>query len=329
MEGSFFVCRTTFVGCNLLQPRKNPNVSNIGKFNFQRNDRPIKSTNFPTLANKNLVFADFLQNDSNIFLDRDTFVLNTGCDISENSFIEIKHILSTTLRQVGLPVTKLPVLNRPIQPLLINIATITKRGCNRYYKILTKKLLLSGNSITRERKWHQELGRVYGVHVWNGIYRQCSDIKNDNKLKWLQYQINRGSLFTNYRVNKFKPQISSKCTFCKNSDEIISHLFFDCDFILAFWLEVKNWILQFNINIPLEIKTLIFGNEKNPVDSTCNYVILVAKYYIWKTKFQNVVPTLSAFKNFLKYKLEDLKNALEYATKVELFDRWLNLFNSL
>ena len=298
-------------------------------FIFQRNDRSLKPANFPTLADKNLIFADFIKNDSNQFLDREAFLQNTGCEISENSFIEIKHILCTTLRQIGLQVAKLPVVTRPIQPLLINVATITKRGCNRYYKILNKKSVLSSNSNSRERKWHTELGRVYGVNVWNGIYQQCSDIKNDNKLKWLQYQINRGSLFTNFRVNKFKPQISPNCSFCTNSIELISHLFFDCDIVLAFWLEVKNWILQFKMNIPLEIKTLIFGDEKKQVDDPCNYIILVAKYYIWRSKFQNTTLTLSAFKNFLKFKLEDHKNALEYVDKVQMFDRWLNLFNSL
>ena len=176
-----------------------------------------------------------------------------------------------------------------------------------------------------------ELGRSYGVHIWNSIYVLCSKIKNDNKSKWLQYQINRHSLFTNHRVNKFKPNISPQCSYCRNSEELISHLFFNCNFTLDFWTKVRQWLQTFQINIPLDIRPMIFGHLGTLSEtSITNYVILAAKEYIWKTKFQeNPVLNFNCFKNFFKYKLEDLKNAHAYEGKLLLFDQWLIIYNSL
>ena len=222
-------------------------------------------------------------------------------------------------------------LERPLQPLLINIANITKSGCNRYYRMLVKNNALESTAQVRERKWNLELGRTYGVHVWNSIYVLCSKIRNENKTKWLQYQINRHSLFTNHRVNKFKPHISPQCSYCQNSDELVSHLFFNCNFTLDLWTKIKQWLQTFQTNLPLDIKTMLFGDLGKPSETIINnYVILAAKHYIWRTKFQeNPVLNFNCFKNFLKFKLDDLKNAYDYEGKSFLFDQWMNIFTSL
>ena len=222
-------------------------------------------------------------------------------------------------------------LERPLQPLLINIANITRSGCNKYYRMLVKSNALESTAQVRERKWNLELGRSYGIHVWNSIYVLCSNIRNENKSKWLQYQINRHSLFTNHRVNKFKPNISPQCSYCRNSEELISHLFFNCNFTLYFWTQVKEWLHSFHIVIPLDIKTMLFGDLRKTSETIIsNYVILAAKTYIWRTKFQdNPVLNFNCFKNFFKFKLEDLKNAHDFEGKSFLFDQWINILNSL
>ena len=76
---------------------------------------------------------------------------------------------------------------------------------------------------------------------------------------------------------------------------------------------------------------MIFGDLRNLGETTIsNYVILSAKQYIWKTKFEeNPKLNFNCFKNFFKYDLEDLKNAHAYAGKMLLFDQWLIIYNSL
>ena len=298
---------------------------------FQQNNKPIKYTSFPSFVGKNLILADFFACGTNRMLNLDQFIANTGCALTEEQFTELKYIFTTTFRIIGLRVQTMQRLERPLQPLLINIANITKSGCNRYYRMLVKNNALESTAQLRERKWNLELGRSYGVHIWNSIYVLCSKIRNENKSKWLQYQINRRSLFTNHRVNKFKPHISPHCSYCQNSDELVSHLFFNCNFTLDFWTKIKQWLQTFQINIPLDIKTMLFGDlGKTSETIISNYVILAAKHYIWRTKFQdNPVLNFNCFKNFFKYKLEDLKNAHAYEGKSFLFDQWLIIYDSL
>ena len=76
-------------------------------------------------------------------------------------------------------------------------------------------------------------------------------------MKFLQYQINLNSLFTNYRVNKFKNHISPNYTFCQyevTHPELVSHLFYQCTFVLKLWTDVKDWLSTANIDISLDSK---------------------------------------------------------------------------
>ena len=94
---------------------------------------------------------------------------------------------------------KLPIVQLPVQPLIVNIATMSVSGCNRYYKLIRNKKNLSANIQERETVWHTELGVNYGVPFWNKVYDLTTRIKYDNRLKWIQYQVVRNSLFANHK----------------------------------------------------------------------------------------------------------------------------------
>ena len=145
---------------------------------------------------------------------------------------------------------------------------------------------MSTSLSSREGKWNEELGLTLSPRFWNSTYKLTSDIKNDNRLKWLQYQIQRNSLYTNYRVHKYNTQVSPYCTFCLQESktctnfESISHLFYGCKFVVKLWEAVGNWLKPFGVTISLDIKSLLFGCHDQPVTSSSNYVILTVKYYV-------------------------------------------------
>ena len=217
------------------------------------------------------------------------------------------------------------------QPLLINVVNLSKKGCSVYSKFLKKKINLNTPLTERENKWHAELKCTYGTNFWNRTYNLAASIKHENKIKWLQYQINRNSLFTNYKVNKFKPHVSPNCAFCSHNEEfshleLVSHLFWDCDFVLKLWQEVKIWLATLNYNLPLDRTKLMFGLHDQASSSVLNYVILCVKYFIWKTKFQSKDLSLPIFQKYLKSKLEDLKDAYIYIEKEKQFNQWNNVY---
>ena len=99
------------------------------------------------------------------------------------------------------------------QPLLIGVANLTRTGCGSYSKLLRKQQELKNHMSDREIRWHRELQCTSGIEFRNRVYSFTASVKYENKIKWLQYQINRNSLFTNYKVNKFRPDISPLCVF--------------------------------------------------------------------------------------------------------------------
>ena len=160
-------------------------------------------------------------------------------------------------------------------------------------------------------------------------------------MKFLQFQINRNSLYTNYKVHKFKNHISPHCSFCSPDPdlaadedrephpELVSHLFYGCDIVHNLWLEVQSWLRTLNLNLPFDRKCLLFGLIREESNSVLNYIILSVKYFIWKSKFQSQELFLQPFKHFLRNKLIDLKNSLIFVDKEDKFEPWLDVLNNL
>ena len=300
-----------------------------------RNNKPLKKSSFPGVSKKMSTISDFYHPGTIIYLTREEIEQKYMIIMTDENYIEFKYIFKLARRNLGLCEEVRTPTFYPFQPLLINVANLVKRGCNVYYKLLRKKINLKTTLVEREDKWHRELNCVYGIEFWNNTYTLAASIKNENKIKFLQFQINRNSLFTNYRVNKFKNNISPFCTFCLKYDrtdpplELISHLFYDCDLVLSLWIQIKNWLKTLNVDIPLDRKSILFGCQNQSIQSVQNYVILCVKYFIWKSKFQTQDVLFNSFKKYFKYKLEDLKNAYFFEDKDHLFEPWINIYDNL
>ena len=201
--------------------------------------------------------------------------------------------------------------------------------------MIRKKRNLETSLSVREEKWHEELGVDLSPPFWNNTYRRTAEIKNDNRLKWLQYQIHRNSFYTNYRVNKYDGLVSPYCTFCLQQDasntnlETVSHLFKDCVIVNGLWVAIGNWLNSLNIQFVYDIRSILFGCHEQPVTSIQNYIILTAKYFVWISKHRNCNLNLIAYQNFLRLKLEDLKNVYIYEKKESNFNQWIDIYDSV
>ena len=304
--------------------------------NILRNNKAIKKSAYPNLSEKLSTMADFFDPQTGTPLSRIEMERKFDINFTEETHLEFQYILRIARRFLGLNDDyRVPVF-KPFQPLLINIANLSRKGCSKYYRLIRKKINLNTTLGDRETKWHQELNCILGTDYWNKVYSLTASIKNGNKMKFLQYQINRNSLFTNYKVNKFKNNISPFCSFCTGADENnqqyfehISHLFYDCSFVFKLWQDVASWIRTFNFDIPLEKKKIMFGIQEQNISTVPNHLILYVKSYIWKSKFHGQNPTLNSFKTYLKNKLEDLKNACLYENKNIKFEPWSNIYESV
>ena len=169
------------------------------------------------------------------------------------------------------------------------------------------------------------------LSFWEKCRHFCSTINYDNSLKWLQYQITRNSLKTNYVVNHFKPDVHPTCSFCKQQDmmENISHLFWHCSYVGNFLLEALQFLSSIGLYIYPSKNQFIFGVFNEASESPTNLVILILRKYIWRQKFKSSTLCLSELQGYLKAYLGDLKIMHEMQGRSEKFDCFNLLYNLL
>ena len=150
------------------------------------------------------------------------------------------------------------------------------------------------------------------------------------KLKDFQFKLNNKILASKsflLRINKIDNNL---CSYCGNNPETLMHLFVDCQKVKAFWRALRLW-LQRHANLKIDIlnhKNLIFSWHKE--NSLSNNLLVVAKYYIYKTKFTSRQLSMAGFKQLLKRKFENEKYTAKINNKyVNFLSKWSALYNQL
>ena len=291
----------------------------------------VKYNDFPEIYDKIKTVGEFFYYGTNEMMQFHHFCERYDCDISEEKFIDIRYTISVALQKLKLPLARLNVVQYPQKPILIDIALSTVKGCSFYSKLLNKKSVMSNKIVKREAKWHTELGTTFSIDFWNRARHFCTKIDFDNQLKWLQHQIVRNSLQTNYIVSHFRPHISKLCTFCQHPDslELISHLFWFCSITGDFIKSVFEHIANLGVSCMPTKTEFLFGCQNARPYSPKNLISLVLKRYIWKEKFKNATLTIASFNSLLKMYLYDLKYMFEFRNMPNQFNEWITLSNAL
>ena len=136
-----------------------------------------------------------------------------------------------------------------------------------------------------ESKWQAELGAHFSLEFWDKTYILNKQSLVSNKTKWINLQILRFILPTNYSVNKYKPLQDPGCSFCISHLERLPFLIWSCPVVRDFWKMVGNILEFYYPNFTLGRKEAIFGDIKTKGDSVINTMLLLAKHFIWREKF--------------------------------------------
>ena len=89
---------------------------------FTRNNKTLKSTQYPNISKKINTMADFYLPGTNIILSKVQIEERFGIALSEELYIELKYIFKNSCRSLGLADNFTPYSIQPSQPLLIKIA---------------------------------------------------------------------------------------------------------------------------------------------------------------------------------------------------------------
>ena len=103
----------------------------------------------------------------------------------------------------------------------------------------------------------------------------------------------------------------TRCNFCNNQRDSIEHIFWKCDCIRRFWNKLETLLRDkcktvFNVHFTENL--VLFGVDNYmKTDSVFDFIILQAKQFIYKCRFDKRLPTLSSFVHQLtfRYKIEE------------------------
>ena len=296
---------------------------------IRRNNKVVKYSDFPEIQNKIVTLSDFYHPGTNTLMNHADFQNRYNLNISATKYTDIKYIISLAFQKLNFPINKLLCANEPFIPTLIDLALISKKGCSPYYKILSKKRCLQNKVGLRDEKWHVELQAIHSVDFWDGIRKLNASISFNNNIKWLQFQIIRNSLQTNYIVSHFIRTVSHLCKYCNNFSEKISHLYWDCVYVKSFLNETFQYISSTGLLFDPTKTEFIFGILKVPFYHPTNYLSLLIKKYIWQNKFRNAILNIVGIKGYLKSCIGELEIIVQIKDKAEQFDEWIIVYNDL
>ena len=207
----------------------------------------------------------------------------------------------------------------------INIIMCTKKGSSLIYSNIIRTSDIPKGIL----KW-QQTTTLNMTHAFNVLKKTTSD----SKLRWFQLRILHNILTTNRSASKFIPNQSDLCQFCKSKSETISHLLWECKKVQQFWKDLATLINKRAVhanNIKFHMSLVIFGlSESIETDCVFNYIILIAKYYIYRCKVQLIELSINRFHHelYFKYCIERHihNNSLDFRIR---WNPYLNLFKSL
>ena len=213
----------------------------------------------------------------------------------------------------------------PIMPNNIRIFFLSRKGSKDMYNVLFEK---SSTKLRCEEKWSLTLNKNFD---WKTVHNMSFYSTKSSKLHWFQYRIIHRILGTNKFLFKIKIKQSDKCTFCSEVTEDIEHIFWTCHKIADLWIRLMDWIYnQTQIIIPFNMDIILFGNlGKTENNKIKNLIILLSKFFIYRTKLCENQVNFAGLKNYLKENLILEKNIFFKTKPLHIanlyWDPWLPL----
>ena len=202
----------------------------------------------------------------------------------------------------------------PDQPIQIKLINENRKGCKHIYNRLQ-----STNEKVKFEKWTQELKLDFSLTKLHFIPFKCC---NNKHLQWFQCRINYRILGINYLLEKIKIKSSNLCSYCKLSPETIHHLFCECQQVIVFWNNFKQYLRPYCIHdLHLSNIDILFGNCK--FDDILNTLLIIAKYCVFTNRTSGLKPTVTHFKRQLKFYFEvEYQIALKYSDLTKFHTKW-------
>ena len=152
---------------------------------------------------------------------------------------------------------------------------------------------------------------------------KITKIERQAKMHSFQYSILYSFFPCNLYLSRWKDDVSSECNNCHTVDDIC-HYFFRCNEVLDFWQQCNNWlndsIEDLDQMIHLQCKDVILGVLEPKIKAdVINFVILQAKWYIFRKRNNNEKIIFKEFEHVLQYRLQIEEYLYRVKDKIDIF----------
>ena len=153
--------------------------------------------------------------------------------------------------------------------------------------------------VTALSKWERDLSSN-DIH-WKNYFKQIKFMCKENKLKEFYFKLVHRILVSKKELHLFGVSNNSNC----NS---ISHTFIECHLSKKFFQNVLQHFNKENATSFTQFLNTIAQLQRSPLLKKLNYCMLLAKYYLYNQKINQIEPELNKFNNRLnlKYCIEKL-----------------------
>ena len=165
---------------------------------------------------------------------------------------------------------------------------------------------------------------------WKDLYLLPYKTTNETNLHSFQYKILNKLTNCNEKLHLWKIKESNKCSYCNKIDNI-EHFLFWCTQSRKIWTQLETWYQSvFEVKLNLTICEILFGITT--IDSIevkiLNYIILITKFFIHKTKQQENNLYFIELLHYLKIKTETMleSNAITNKENKEWQEELMNAF---
>ena len=123
--------------------------------------------------------------------------------------------------------------------------------------------------------------------LFNRLYKCVKD----TKLRNFQYRLLLGKVFTNTMLCKWKIKMSMSCDFCEDI-QTVKHLFWECPKVRPLWAYINTFVPSKQLTY-----SEIIGNTiEAKACEIVNIIALITKYFIFRHKCQEKIPTVAGLK---------------------------------
>ena len=164
-----------------------------------------------------------------------------------------------------------------------------------FYAKLVKPIV---ETPTAQKKWNN-LFPLLTQKDWNFFYSLPFKITNSTKLQIVQFKFLHRIIPTRHLLKIMGIVDDTSCRFCKESEETLSHVFFDCAITNDFLKKVSSILehLCTHIVLPVEKQIILFGIPTINSNRVQNNIILLLKNYLYSLLMQQKLPTVEGFRN--------------------------------